>query len=117
MLSKVVLLSVLGASVVSAQCVGPAVNDATIDLVTSFEGFEPDICTSNTNHTHQRTNSKDDDLTGNPTVGYGHLCSDSSCSDVSYSIPLSEADGRRLLQSDIAVRPETLLLIIQVANQ
>lgn len=45
----------------------------------------------------------DNDPSGYPTVGYGHLCDDSSCSDVPYPIPLSEADGRSLLQSDMAV--------------
>lgn len=36
-------LLVLVASV-SAACVGPEVNQATIDLVQGFESFEPDIC-------------------------------------------------------------------------
>ena len=49
-------------------------------------------------------NEADIDPTGNPTVGYGHLCADSSCSDVPYAIPLSEADGESLLRSDMAVR-------------
>lgn len=48
--------------------------------------------------------SLDLDPVGLPTVGYGHLCSDSSCSDVPYPIPLSEANGRLLLSSDLAVR-------------
>lgn len=29
----------------TAECVGPAVNQATLDLVKEFEGWEPDICT------------------------------------------------------------------------
>ena len=80
-------LAILAVAGVNA-CTGPGANEATIDLITSFEGWEPNIY---------------DDPSGNPTVGYGHLCSDSSCSDVPYSIPLSEADGRSLLASDLAV--------------
>lgn len=43
------------------------------------------------------------DPAGLATVGYGHLCDDSSCSDVPYPIPLSKADGRKLLRSDMSV--------------
>ena len=32
-----------------------------------------------------------------PSVGYGHLCSNSRCPDVKYSIPLYKADGKKLL--------------------
>lgn len=45
----------------------------------------------------------DDDPDGHPTVGWGHLCDDPSCSDVGYPIPLSEADGQKLLLEDLAV--------------
>lgn len=45
----------------------------------------------------------DDDPDGHPTVGWGHLCNDPSCSDVKYPIPLSEADGQKLLLDDLAV--------------
>lgn len=45
----------------------------------------------------------DIDATGNPTVGYGHLCKQSGCSEIPYPIPLSEADGQKLLQDDIKV--------------
>ena len=76
-----------GARAVEARaCTGPAVNAATLDLIKSFESFEPDVY---------------NDPTGNPTVGWGHLCDDASCSDVSYSIPLSDADGEKLLQDDL----------------
>lgn len=37
-------LLLLGISSVSAQCVGPAVNQATLDLIKEFEGWYPDIC-------------------------------------------------------------------------
>lgn len=49
----------------------------------------------------------DIDATGHPTVGYGHLCSDKKCSDVSYPIPLSKADGKKLLAKDMRVRHQT----------
>ena len=84
------VLALLGALAIGAQaqCTPPAANAATIDLIASFEGWRPDIYL---------------DPTGNPTVGYGHLCRDRSCSDVPYPIPLSVANGRALLQSDVAV--------------
>ena len=47
----------------------------------------------------------DIDPTGNPTVGYGHLCGNPSCSEVRYPIPLSQSDGKKLLADDMAVRP------------
>ena len=34
----------LAAGGVSAACVGPEVNQATIDLIKEFESFQPDIC-------------------------------------------------------------------------
>ena len=49
------------------------------------------------------TMHSDIDATGNPTVGYGHLCKQSGCSEIPYPIPLSEADGQKLLQDDIKV--------------
>lgn len=45
----------------------------------------------------------DSDPTGNPTIGYGHLCSDSACSEVPYPIPLSDTDGDELLRDDLSV--------------
>ncbi|KAK1762192.1 lysozyme-like domain-containing protein [Phialemonium atrogriseum] len=71
-------------------CEGGAslVNQATLELVQSFEGWFPDIY---------------DDPDGNPTVGWGHLCADANCSDVPYPIPLSEQDGTALLQSDLKI--------------
>ncbi|KAF2097706.1 lysozyme [Rhizodiscina lignyota] len=90
-----------------ARCTGPGVNQATLSLVESFEGF------SATEYA---------DPTGNPTIGYGHLCSDSSCSDVPYPIPLSDADGQALLQSDLAVAQNCITLdtascVVLNANQ
>lgn len=45
----------------------------------------------------------DKDPDGHPTIGVGHLCSSASCSEIPYSIPLSVADGEKLLQSDLKV--------------
>lgn len=41
---KSLIAGLVGATAVSAQCVGPPANAATVDLVADFEGFEPDIC-------------------------------------------------------------------------
>ncbi|KAI1323676.1 glycoside hydrolase family 24 protein [Xylariaceae sp. FL0255] len=43
----------------------------------------------------------DPDVAGNPTIGYGHLCKVSNCTDIGYPIPLSMANGQKLLQSDL----------------
>ncbi|KAI8949382.1 glycoside hydrolase family 24 protein [Xylaria longipes] len=44
------------------------------------------------------------DVYNNPTsnliVGYGYLCQKSGCSEVPYPIPLSEANGKKLLADD-----------------
>ncbi|KAM0425057.1 hypothetical protein ACHAPT_009616 [Fusarium lateritium] len=80
---------------VRAACIGPAVNQATLSLVEEFEGFRADVYI---------------DATGNPTVGYGHLCKQSGCSDVPYPIPLSEADGQKLLQDDIKIAQQCITL-------
>ncbi|KAK0701197.1 lysozyme-like domain-containing protein [Apiosordaria backusii] len=70
-------------------CSAPKSNQATVDLIAEFEGFVPNIYL---------------DPVGKPTVGYGHLCSDSNCSEVSakYPIPLSQANGKKLLAEDMA---------------
>lgn len=70
----------------TTTCVAPKSNQATVDLIAEFEGFVDHIYT---------------DATGHPTVGYGHLCSDSKCSDVKYKIPLSTANGKALLADDM----------------
>ncbi|KAL6850985.1 hypothetical protein ACO1O0_008111 [Amphichorda felina] len=86
--TKSVLAGLVGAAAVSGACIGPNANAATVSLVAEFEGFSPDIY---------------NDPSGYPTVGYGHLCVETNCAEVPYSIPLSEADGRKLLASDMAV--------------
>ncbi|KAF5649617.1 Lysozyme [Fusarium sp. NRRL 52700] len=64
----------------------PKSNAATVNLIASFEGFRPDAY---------------NDPTGNPTVGYGHLCDAPQCSEVKYPIPLSVANGKKLLADDM----------------
>ncbi|KAF9885021.1 hypothetical protein FE257_000844 [Aspergillus nanangensis] len=81
------ILITLIPTLTAAACVGPAVNTATLDLIKGFEGFRADPY---------------DDGFGNPTIGYGHLCSDSSCSDVGYPIPLSDESGTQLLADDLS---------------
>ncbi|EHK96528.1 putative Lysozyme [Glarea lozoyensis 74030] len=66
----------------------PKVNTATLKLIEGFEGWSA-------------TAYKDPD--GNPTIGYGHLCSSASCKEIKYSIPLSRAEGDSLIQDDLAV--------------
>ncbi|KAF3923732.1 Lysozyme [Dactylellina cionopaga] len=110
MISKVFLYSVIafldvtntvyGAPLVAARaCIGPPVNQATIDLVAEFEGFVPDPYL---------------DPTGNPTIGYGHLCSDNACSDVTFPKPLSDADGKALLAQDLTTAQNCIT--VQTAN-
>ncbi|KAH7014243.1 lysozyme [Microdochium trichocladiopsis] len=84
------------AAFANAACDIPEVNSATVNLISEFEGFRADIYT---------------DPTGNPTVGYGHLCADSSCSDVSYPIPLSQANGKALLADDLYTPEECITMM------
>ncbi|RSL77075.1 hypothetical protein BHE90_014714 [Fusarium euwallaceae] len=71
----------------TGSCGAPKSNQATVNLIASFEGFRANIYK---------------DATGLPTVGYGHLCSNSKCTDVKYRIPLSQANGKKLLADDMA---------------
>jgi len=71
-----------------SSCAAPAVNQATLSLVEEFESFSAEPY-------------RDPD--GNPTIGWGHLCSEASCANIGYSIPLSKANGEKLLQSDLKV--------------
>ncbi|KAG5781963.1 hypothetical protein H9Q73_004394 [Fusarium xylarioides] len=64
----------------------PKSNAATVNLIAGFEGFRPDVY---------------NDPTGNPTVGYGHLCDAPQCSEVKYPIPLSVVNGKKLLADDM----------------
>lgn len=68
-------------------CTGPPVNENGLNLIKSFESFQPSVY---------------DDGFGNPTIGYGHLCGDASCSEVSNQ-PLTEESASQLLASDLVV--------------
>jgi lysozyme len=70
----------------TSTCVAPKSNSATVDLIAKSEGFRASVYT---------------DATGHPTVGYGHLCTKSGCSEVPYHIPLSTTDGKKLLADDM----------------
>lgn len=70
------------------SCKAPKSNSATVNLVAEFEGFRANIYK---------------DPVGLPTVGYGHLCKKSGCSEVKYKIPLSKSDGKKLLADDMGV--------------
>ena len=105
-LSHVILAGAVGVQ----ACSGPIANAATVDLVASFEGWRPSECKSSithwkiyTIHIYDTSNCADTDPTGNPTIGYGHLCRSRGCPDVPYPKPLSMADGKKLLSSDLAV--------------
>ena len=70
-------------------CGPPDVNAATVALIKEFEGF---------------VKSPAPDPIGLPTVGYGHLCKKTGCSEVPYPFPLTEAQAVALLQTDLKVR-------------
>ncbi|KAL5333916.1 lysozyme-like domain-containing protein [Aspergillus crustosus] len=84
--SSKLLPSALLPTLALTACIGPPVNTATLDLIKSFESFEPAVY---------------DDGYGNPTIGYGHICPDWDCSDVSYAQPLSEETAVQLLADDL----------------
>jgi lysozyme len=73
-----------------AACKGPNVNPATLKLLKTLEPLKPSVS----------------DSYGNPIIGYGHLCTDWSCSDIldSFTQPLSEESASRLLVDDLVVR-------------
>ncbi|KAH6683555.1 lysozyme [Plectosphaerella plurivora] len=90
-----------------AQCTGPAVNIATLNLIKEFEGWRPNIYL---------------DPVGLATVGYGHLCANAQCTDVPYPIPLSQTNGERLLQDDLrtfqnCITLQTASSVVLNANQ
>ncbi|KAK3986785.1 lysozyme-like domain-containing protein [Cladorrhinum sp. PSN332] len=75
-----------GGSGSGSSCTAPKSNQATVDLITEFEGFREYIY---------------NDPTGHQTIGYGHLCTKARCSEVKYPIPLSKANGKKLLADDM----------------
>lgn len=88
--SKAVLASIPALVMTVAACTGPPVNIPTLDLLKGFETMQPDPY---------------DDGFGNPTIGYGHLCANATCSDVPFPTPMSEDSATRLLQGDLIVSP------------
>lgn len=66
----------------------PHVQPNIIDFIKQFEGFSA---------------TPYNDVAGYPTVGYGHLCSTSDCSELPYSYPMTQAEGEELLADDVRV--------------
>ncbi|KAF8064230.1 glycoside hydrolase family 24 protein, partial [Lyophyllum atratum] len=64
----------------------PGINDATVSLIKSFEGFVA---------------SPAPDPIGLPTVGFGHLCKSAGCAEVPFKFPLSQSTAAQLLQTDV----------------
>ncbi|GIZ40875.1 hypothetical protein CKM354_000419600 [Cercospora kikuchii] len=65
----------------------PSAQPNIIDFIKSFEGFR---------------GSPYQDVAGLWTVGYGHLCSQSTrCRELGYSYPISETQGEQLLARDV----------------
>ncbi|KAL2800190.1 lysozyme-like domain-containing protein [Aspergillus keveii] len=77
-----------------AACKGPNVNPATLKLLKTLEPLKPSVS----------------DSYGNPIIGYGHLCTDWSCSDIldSFTQPLSEESASRLLVDDLVAYQNAL---------
>lgn len=69
-----------------SSCSPKPVNSATISLIKKWEGFVA---------------SPAPDPIGLPTVGYGHLCQTSGCSEVPYPFPLTTTTATSLLNSDL----------------
>ncbi|QKX60131.1 uncharacterized protein TRUGW13939_07274 [Talaromyces rugulosus] len=76
----------------AVACTGPPVNQNGLNLIKSFESFQPSVY---------------DDGFGNPTIGYGHLCSDSTCSEVPNQ-PLTEEAASQLLAGDLVTYQDAL---------
>ncbi|ELR04939.1 hypothetical protein GMDG_00197 [Pseudogymnoascus destructans 20631-21] len=70
------------------SCSATKSNAASVDLIAEFEGFVAKVYI---------------DATGHPTVGYGHLCTKSKCAEIGYPIPLCQANGKKLLATEMAV--------------
>ncbi|KAF1850584.1 glycoside hydrolase family 24 protein [Cucurbitaria berberidis CBS 394.84] len=77
------------------QCNAPNVNPATLALIKEFE--------------HPVPSPKPDPI-GYPTVGYGHKCTSSGCSEVPYPFPLTETTMNQLLASDLKNPQGTITL-------
>ncbi|KAI9930665.1 hypothetical protein ASPWEDRAFT_27172 [Aspergillus wentii DTO 134E9] len=87
------LAAVAVALPLAIACTGPPTNANGLNLIKSFESFQPSVY---------------DDGFGNPTIGYGHLCGDASCSEVTFPKPLSEGDATKLLAGDLVKYQDAL---------
>lgn len=81
-------LLIVALPALALACTGPPTNQNGLNLIKSFESFQPQPY---------------DDGFGNPTIGYGHLCGDASCSEVSFPKPLTEETASQLLAGDLKV--------------
>ncbi|KAJ2081157.1 hypothetical protein H4R24_002540 [Coemansia sp. RSA 988] len=69
------------------------INPATSALIKEYEGFA------------QNPKSDSD---GQYTIGYGHICEEDDCSDITSTLPLTEKDAEELLEKDIVPAAECL---------
>jgi len=83
--SFIVLLTYV---VASTACYGPNVNQATVNIIKLSEGL---------------VRYPTPDPIKLSTVGYGHKCLSSGCSEVPYSFPLNDATASALMFSDLRV--------------
>lgn len=80
----------------------PSVQANIIDFIKSFEGF---------------SGTPYNDVAGFPTVGYGHLCSTSGCTELGYSYPISTTQGEQLLARDVRVSLDKFLNLQTIADE
>ncbi|KAJ6572160.1 lysozyme-like domain-containing protein [Mycena capillaripes] len=73
-------------SITPPKC-STGVDSTTLTMMKSFESFIP--------------SPEPDKVTGNITVGYGHVCQQKNCAEVPFPIPLSEPNASLLLNSDL----------------
>lgn len=73
----------------SADCVGPQVNQAIINLIKISEGL---------------VQWPANDPVKLPTVGYGHKCQKTYCAEVPYQFPLNDYTATQLMLNDLIVR-------------
>ncbi|KAJ7266615.1 lysozyme-like domain-containing protein [Mycena rebaudengoi] len=69
-----------------AKC-STGVDDTTLAMMKKFESFVP--------------SPKSDGVTGKITVGYGHVCQKTNCTEITFPLPLSEPNASLLLNMDL----------------
>ncbi|KAJ2132587.1 hypothetical protein IW136_005071 [Coemansia sp. RSA 678] len=82
------VLAILGTTAISgASAAGcSSINREATELIKSFGDFVA---------------SPNPKSTGQPVIGYGHMCKQKRCSDVPYMFPLTTASAQELLQKDL----------------